>query len=145
MRFRAIHAQWFSWHLRTILALAGLHPAVGAPVINVVLTTNTAPCGFVEVSGVESGEFSPVMWQAGTLNLLPDLHSPLLEPRSGKYRNIYAPSAVETPAGYRLFYGAWDGVPSGNDRIYSARTDASFQEFSDRHGHYRAGLLHSCM
>ena len=35
--------------------------------------------------------------------------------------------------GYRLFYGAWDGVPTGNDRIYSATTDARFQGFVNRH------------
>jgi hypothetical protein len=61
------------------------------------------------------------------------MRSPLLAPGSGKFRNIYAPSAVETPGGYRLFYGAWDGVPTGNDRIYSATTDARFQDFFDRH------------
>jgi hypothetical protein len=87
----------------------------------------------VEVSGVEAGEFNPLIWQAGTLNFVPDLRAPLLAPRSGKFRNIYAPSAVETPGGYRLFYGAWDGVPTGNDRIYSATTDTRFQDFFDRH------------
>ena len=110
-----------------------LHGALAAPALDVALTTNVAPAGFVEVTGVEAGEFNPLIWQAGTLNFVPDLRSPLLAPRSGKFRNIYAPSAVETPGGYRLFYGAWDGVPTGNDRIYSATTDARFQDFSDRH------------
>ena len=146
MRFPSLfRARLPGWPLAALLALAVLHPAVGAPAINVVLTTNAAPPGFVEVGGVAASEFNPAIWQAGTLNLLPDLRSPLLAPRSGKYRNIYAPSAVETPEGYRLFYGAWDGVPSGNDRIYSARTDASFQEFLDRHAIIVPGsYIHAC-
>jgi hypothetical protein len=113
--------------------------------VSVMLTTTTASPGFVEVGGVEAGAFHPAIWQAGTLNLLPDLRSPLLEPRSGKYRNIYAPSAVETPDGYRLFYGAWDGVPSGNDRIYSTTTDANFQGFANRHAIIAPGsYIHVC-
>ena len=119
--------------LGALLALAGLEIARAEPAMEVALTTNVAPAGWVEISGVEAGEFNPVIWQAGTLNFVPDLRSPLLAPRSGKFRNIYAPSAVETPGGYRLFYGAWDGVPTGNDRIYSATTDARFQGFFNRH------------
>jgi hypothetical protein len=109
-----------------------LESARAAPALDVTLTTHLAPTGFVEVTGVEAGEFNPLIWQAGTLNFVPDLRSPLLAPRSGKFRNIYAPSAVETPGGYRLFYGAWDGVPTGNDRIYGATTDARFQDFFNR-------------
>jgi hypothetical protein len=116
-----------------LLALVCQAGSAAAPPLDVVLTTNVAPAGFVEVSGVEAGEFNPQIWQAGTLNFVPDLRSPLLAPRSGQFRNIYAPSAVETPGGYRLFYGAWDGVPTGNDRIYSATTDARFQDFFNRH------------
>ena len=116
-----------------MLAFVVLHGALAAPALDVTLATNVAPPGFVEVTGVEAGEFNPLIWQAGTLNFVPDLRSPLLAPRSGKFRNIYAPSAVETPEGYRLFYGAWDGIPSGNDHIYSATTDARFQDFSNRH------------
>ena len=116
-----------------LLALALLASVRVAPGIEVVLTTNAAPAGFVEVSGVEAGEFNPRIWQAGTLNLVPDQRFPLLAPLYGKFRNIYAPSAVETPGGYRLFYGAWDGVPSGNDRIYSATTDSQFRGFLNRH------------
>jgi hypothetical protein len=116
-----------------LLACLLLTASLAASALDVALTTNTAPSGYVEVSGVEAGEFDPRMWQAGTLNFVPDLRFPLLAPGAGKFRNIYAPSAVETPSGYRLFYGAWDGVPTGNDRIYSAETDANFQTFSDRH------------
>jgi hypothetical protein len=97
------------------------------------------------VSGVEAGVFNPVIWQAGALNFVPDVRSPLLAPRRGKFRNIYAPSAVETHGGYRLFYGAWDGVPTGNDRIYSATTDARFQSFSNRHTIIAPGsYVHVC-
>ena len=119
--------------LLSMLAFAVLQGALTASAVDVTLTTNAASAGFVEVTGVEAGEFNPQIWQAGTLNFVPDLRCPLLAPGSGKFRNIYAPSAVETPGGYRLFYGAWDGVPTGNDRIYSATTDARFQGFFNRH------------
>ena len=121
------------YDLGALVALALLESALAAPALDVTITTNAAPAGFVEVAGVEAGEFNPQIWQAGTLNFVPDLRSPLLAPGSGKFRNIYAPSAVQTPGGYRLFYGAWDGVPTGNDRIYSATTDARFQGFVNRH------------
>jgi hypothetical protein len=119
--------------LGALLGLVCQASCVAAPLLDVALTTNVAPAGFIEVTGAEAGEFNPLIWQADTLNFVPDLRSPLLAPRSGKFRNIYAPSAVETPEGYRLFYGAWDGVPTGNDRIYSATTDARFQGFFNRH------------
>jgi hypothetical protein len=115
-----------------MLTLAFLESAPAVPALEVALATNVAPAGFVEVTGVEAGAFNPLIWEAGTLNFVPDLRSPLRAPRGGKFRNIYAPSAVETPGGYRLFYGAWDGVPTGNDRIYSAATDARFQGFFNR-------------
>ena len=116
-----------------LLLSAALHRAGAGPAIGLTLTTNAAPAGLVEVTGVEAGEFNPRLWQAGTLNFVPELRSPLLAPRDGQFRNIYAPSAVETPGGYRLFYGAWDGVPTPNDRIYSTTTDARFQDFANRH------------
>jgi hypothetical protein len=129
----------------SLLALVVLHSAPAAPVLNVALTTNIAPAGFIEVTGVEADEFNPQIWQAGTLNLVPDQRFPLLAPREGKFRNIYAPSAVETPGGYRLFYGAWDGIPTGNDHIYSATTDSHFQGFLDRHMVISPGsFIHLC-
>jgi hypothetical protein len=131
--------------LLALLASAVLDISRAAPPLDVALTTNTAPEGFVEVSGVEAGAFNPGIWQAGTLNLVPDARSPMLAPRSGKFRNIYAPSAVETPGGYRLFYGAWDGMPTGNDHIYSATTDACFQGFFKRHTIIAPGsFIHVC-
>jgi hypothetical protein len=128
-----------------LLALVSLDCSRAAPALDLTLTTNIAPLGFVEVTGVEVGEFNPLIWQAGTLNFVPDLRSPLVAPQNGKFRNIYAPSAVETPGGYRLFYGAWDGVPTGNDRIYSATTDARFQGFFNRHTIITPGsYIHIC-
>jgi hypothetical protein len=131
--------------LVTLLASVVPPGSLAAPALDVILATNAAPAGFVEVTGVEAGEFNPLIWQAGTLNLVPDQRFPLLAPKSGKFRNIYAPSAVETPGGYRLFYGAWDGIPSGNDHIYSATTDTLFQDFSDRHMVIEPGsYIHLC-
>jgi hypothetical protein len=146
MRFKAyLCAQRLCDNFASLLALVALHSAPAAPVLDVVLTTNVAPAGFIEVTGVEADEFNPRIWQAGMLNLVPDQRFPLLAPRSGKFRNIYAPSAVETPGGYRLFYGAWDGIPTGNDHIYSAVTDSLFQGFLDRHMIISpGGYIHLC-
>jgi hypothetical protein len=85
----------------------------------------------VEVRGVAAGAFDPAIWEAGTLHLLPDSHKPVLEPRPGKFRNIYAPSIVQVGEKWRIYYGGWDGVPTGNDRIYLTET-ADFFTFSDR-------------
>src|ERR1017187_3637363 len=134
MRFMPVGYPQRLWSgLLSMLAFAVLQGALAASAVDVTLTTNAASAGFVEVAGVEAGEFNPQTWQVGKLNFVPDLRCPLLALGEGKFRNIYAPSAVETPGGYRLFYGAWDGVPTGNDRIYSATTDARFQGFFNRH------------
>jgi hypothetical protein len=139
------HPRRLNWRLLAWVVLVLLRPSLSASPLEITLTTNVAPAGFVEVTGVEAGEFNPLIWQAGTLNFVPDLRFPLLAPRSGKFRNIYAPSAVETPEGYRLFYGAWDGIASGNDHIYSATTDACFQDFSNRHMVIEPGTyIHLC-
>lgn len=108
--------------------------AVGATEGTVTVTAREgqAPKRFVEVHGVAAGAFDPDYWEAGTVHFLPDVRTPLLEPRvSGGYRNIYAPSAVQTPEGWRVFYGAWDGVPTGNDRIYCVDTP-DFLDFGAR-------------
>ena len=146
MRFRTVFdGRLPGWHLMTLVALGFLESTPSVLALEAALTTSTAPEGFVEVTGVEAGAFNPRMWQAGTLNFVPDLRSPLLAPQNGKFRNIYAPSAVEVPGGYRLFYGAWDGVPTGNDRIYSATTDAHFQSFFNRHTVISPGnYIHIC-
>ena len=91
-----------------------------------------AEVGTVEIHGVAAGAFNPAHWKAGTLNLVPDVRQPLIAPRlSGVFRNIYAPSAVEMEGGWRVFYGAWDGVHTGNDRIYSVTT-RDFLDFGER-------------
>jgi hypothetical protein len=86
----------------------------------------------VEISGVAAGEFDPLAWEKGGLNFVPDTRGPLIAPRlAGSFRNIYAPSVVALPAGWQVFYGGWDGVASGNDRIYTLFT-SDFVDFSDR-------------
>ena len=99
----------------------------------------------VQINGVAAGPFSPTAWEAGTLHILPDIRSPLIAPRwAGGFRNIYAPSAVRVPEGWRVFYGAWDGVATSNDRIYSLQT-ADFLDLGERstvidHGQF----IHVC-
>lgn len=98
----------------------------------------------VEFDGVRAGAFTPRYWERNTLHWLPDIRTPFLAPRQeGRFRNIYAPSVVEESKGWRVFYGAWDGVATGNDRIYSVTTD--FLKVRDRqtvieHG----GFIHVC-
>jgi hypothetical protein len=82
-----------------------------------------APLGYVEIQGVAAGEFNPTNWQNDQLNWVPDVRLPFIPPRQGGvFRNTYAPSAVEDGNGWRLFYGGWDGVPTGNDSVYSLAT-----------------------
>lgn len=104
-----------------------------------------AEIGTAEIHGVSAGEFRPEPWEAGTLNIVPDTREPLIEPlKSGVFRNIYAPSVVEVEGGWRVFYGAWDGVDSGHDRIYSIRT-SDFLDFADRHTVIEHGeFVHVC-
>lgn len=104
-----------------------------------------AEIGTVEIHGVAAGAFDAKLWDAGSLHFVADVRSPLLRPRyAGVFRNIYAPSAVQIPGGWRVFYGAWDGVPSGNDRIYSTTT-ADFLDFSDRQIEIEHGrFIHVC-
>lgn len=118
--------------------------AVPSPVSLQVIPGQASLDG-IEIHGVAAGAFDPAPWQAGTLFTLPDVRQPLLEPRlSGGFRNIYAPSPVETPEGWRLFYGAWDGVDTGNDRIYSVDT-ADFLDFGERQTEIEHGdFVHVC-
>jgi len=104
-----------------------------------------AELGAVEFQGTAAGAFDASLWRVGTLHLLPDERHPLLEPRlAGAYRNIYAPSAVELDDGWRLYYGAWDGVHTGNDRIYS-RWTADFLDFSQPRTEIEHGsFTHAC-
>ena len=125
-----------------IFTLAG--QLVSDAELKLIPTDEKTDAGFIEITGVEAGEFNPAHWQAGSLNLLPDIRSPLIEPLPGKFRNIYAPSIVETREGWCVFYGAWDGVPTGNDRIYSVETK-DFLTFSRRHTVIEHGMFqHVC-
>lgn len=90
-----------------------------------------APPGTIEIRGVGAGDFRPESWEAGTLNFNFDARAPLLTPREGEYRNIYAPSAVREDDGWRIYYGAWDGVETPNDRIYVTST-SDFLDFGER-------------
>jgi hypothetical protein len=128
--------------LTTVIAVV-LGGLAATPAIHQV--EGQAEVGTVEIHGVAAGAFNPGYWESDTLNLMPDLRDPLLAPRqSGVYRNIYAPSAVQTPTGWRLFYGAWDGVPTGNDRIYCADT-TDFVDFGARRTVIEHGeFVHTC-
>jgi hypothetical protein len=87
----------------------------------------------VEIRGVEASAFDPKIWLDGTMNLVPDIRRPVVAPRAGKHRNIYAPSVVQTKdGGWRIYYGGWDGVDTPNDRIYLAET-REFLDFTNRH------------
>lgn len=118
--------------------------AIGAPVM-IEAIPGQAELGTVEIHGVSAGPFDPAIWRSGSLNLVPDIRHPLLAPcQGGGFRNIYAPSPVEVPGGWRLFYGAWDGVQSGNDRIYS-RFTADFIDFGERRIEIEHGtFIHVC-
>lgn len=99
----------------------------------------------VEIHGVAAGPFDSSAWEAHTLHFVPDVRSPLLRPGlSGTWRNIYAPSIVAIPDGWRVFYGAWDGVHTSNDRIYSIQT-RDFLDFDDRRIEIEHGtFVHVC-
>lgn len=113
--------------------------------VGIKLVPGQADLGTVEIHGVGAGDFRPDMWESGKLHFVPDVRWPLIEPRkSGVFRNIYAPSVVELPDGWRVFYGAWDGVDTPNDRIYSLRTK-DFLDFSDRQTVIEHGdFVHCC-
>jgi len=104
-----------------------------------------AELGTIEIHGAAADAFDPAIWQSNQLHFQPDVRSPLLAPRlSGAFRNIYAPSIVEVPGGWRVFYGAWDGVPTGNDRIYSVFTP-DFLDFGERRMEIDHGrFIHVC-
>lgn len=88
--------------------------------------------GAVEIHGVAAGVFDAGIWATGAPHFVHDARSPLLTPRlSGVFRNIYAPSVVSVGDLWLVFYGAWDGVDTGNDRIYSTVT-RDFLDFEYR-------------
>jgi hypothetical protein len=99
----------------------------------------------VEFRGVAAGDFDPRLCENAALHFVPDVRSPWLEPRDGKFRNIYAPSVVQTKSGWRVYYGGWDGVATGNDRIYAADVDADFLNATHRRTVIEHGVFqHVC-
>ncbi|MGQ9652158.1 MAG: hypothetical protein ACUVXJ_18835 [Phycisphaerae bacterium] len=130
------------WPMVILLMLPAT--TIGTPVV-IEAIPGQADLGTVEIHGVSAGPFDPAMWRSGSLNLVPDIRHPLLAPcQGGGFRNIYAPSPVEVPSGWRLFYGAWDGVHTGNDRIYS-RFTADFIDFGERRIEIEHGtFIHVC-
>jgi len=99
----------------------------------------------VEFRGVAVGTFDPKLWTTAATRLVPDIRSPLLEPRDGKFRNIYAPSVITTKTGWRIYYGGWDGTATGNDRIYAADVDADFINVTNRRTIIEHGVFqHLC-
>lgn len=113
-----------------ILSLATVS-CTAAPQLLLTQVGDAYSTDVIEIRGVAAGAFDERLWRENTLNLVRDVRAPLLAPREGKWRNIYAPSAVETTSGQILFYGAWDGVATGNDRIYMTTT-TDFLEFGPR-------------
>src|SRR5687767_724944 len=116
-------------------------PILAGVNIKIKQVDGSAPAGIVEIRGVGAGPFDAAMWEMGTLHLLPDARSPLLEPREGRFRNIYAPSVVRTETGWDVYYGAWDGVDTGNDRIYRTST-RDFLTFGRRDTIIEHGVFH---
>jgi Putative Ig domain len=91
-----------------------------------------APAGTIEVKGLSAGSFNPTYWQQNTLNWVPDVREPMFTAlTTSPYQNIYAPWPLEQPAGWRLFYGGWDGSDTPNDRVYSVTT-TDFLTFDNR-------------
>jgi len=125
--------------LASLIVLSAAQGATVSPI------PGQAPLDAIEVVGVAAGDFNPAMWQADTLNLLPDARHPLIKPHyAGLFRNIYAPSAVQTPEGWRVFFGAWDGVDTPNDRIYYVDTH-DFLDFGNHHRIIDHGaFIHTC-
>ena len=129
----------------TCLALMVSTSLLGATALEAVPVTDAdAPTGMIEIRGVGAGEFDAALWQGGMLHLLPDERHPFLEPRPGRFRNIYAPSIVKLPEGWRIFYGGFDGIETGNDFIYQVDTP-DFMSFGERHTVISHGdFIHVC-
>lgn len=127
--------------IAVIIAFATGAAASGRQKLEIELVEGEVPARVIEIRGVAAGAFNPRHWQVETLHLLPDARRPLLAPREGQWRNIYAPSAVETDDGWRVFYGAWDGAPTGNDRIYDTTT-TDFIDFGQRRTVIEHGPFH---
>lgn len=137
-----MHTLGWALPASALLGFLSTVPATCAPTL--VSIDEQAPAGTVEIQGVGAGAFRPEWWEAETLNWVFDARSPVLAPREGRLRNIYAPTIVCEGDRWRIYYGAWDGVDTGNDRIYTTWTE-DFISFGDRqmvidHGVY----IHVC-
>ena len=108
--------------IRALLVLAIATCAYGETTISVRKLDARTDGKYVELRGVGVSQFKPSDWRNNTLNFVADIREPLLAPREGRFRNIYAPSIVQLDDGWQIFYGGWDGVPTPNDRIYTAHT-----------------------
>lgn len=128
-----------------MFALVVLTLGAGLTALSLEQIPGQADLGCIEIHGVATGNFDRELWESGDIPLLPDARHPLLAPRqSGVYRNIYAPSAVKLDAGWRLFYGAWDGIDVGYDWIYSVDTH-DFIDFGPRETVIKNGVYrHVC-
>ena len=90
------------------------------------------PTGTVEIQGLSADSFNPAYWQQNTLNWVPETRTPMFAPlTTGPYQNIYAPWPLEQTAGWRMFYGGWDGTDTPFDQINSATT-TDFLSFDHR-------------
>jgi hypothetical protein len=116
-----------------LIAATGAHAADVLKPLRVRELPDRVPADRIELRGVGAGPFDPQIWKAGTLHWVADVRWPLIEPRAGKFRNVYAPAAVHTADGrWRVFFGGWDGADTGNDRVYSLET-RDFLTFEKRH------------
>ncbi len=127
------------------MSVVALCLSVGLGAVTLEQIPGQAEIGCIEIHGVAAGEFNVELWREGTFNFVKDKRHPLLEPRqAGVYRNIYAPSAVRMDGGWRLFYGAWDGIDVGYDWIYSVFTK-DFIDFGARETIIENGVFrHVC-
>ena len=105
-------------------AMIAARPALPDPAVTVPAER------WVTVTGVGAGSFDPAIWRRGRLHFVRDTRWPILMPREGAYRNIYAPTLIRDGRGYRVYFGGWDGSPDPHDRLYSTTTDADFGAFT---------------
>ena len=120
-------------HLAAIFCLfASLAPALGDERTLIVRDVGESTAAtHAEIRGVAAGPFDPALWKAAALHLLADARHPILAPRDGRFRNIYAPSIVRVGENWHIYYGGWDGEAEGNDHIYLTTT-RDFLTFGER-------------
>ena len=121
------------YYLAAIFCLfASLAPAIAEErTLTVRDGGESTDASHAEVRGVAAGPFDPALWKAGSLHLLADARHPILSPREGRFRNIYAPSVVQVGKNWHIYYGGWDGEAEGNDHIYLSAT-RDFLTFGER-------------